>query len=96
MRSKPRWFGDKFPLTYDVVENYHAHPAYIEALKASVLKHWQVHGRPDFTAGDVVVEKLLGSPGIIVLNHGDPIKTRRCSISTASGEYGQGFDPEMK
>lgn len=30
-----------------LVKHYHDHPRYIEALKLSVLAHWQVHGRPD-------------------------------------------------
>ena len=30
-----------------MVKHYHDHPGYIEALKQSVLAHWQVHGRPD-------------------------------------------------
>lgn len=65
----------KLPLTYDVVENYHAHPAYIEALKASVLKHWQVHGRPDFTAGDVLLLSFHGLPERNV-QRGDPYQTQ--------------------
>jgi len=30
-----------------MVEGYHAHPAYIEALAASVRAHWQQHGEPE-------------------------------------------------
>ena len=28
------------------IRNYHDHPAYINALKESVLKFWKVNGRP--------------------------------------------------
>ncbi|QAU33604.1 ferrochelatase [Janthinobacterium sp. 17J80-10] len=30
-----------------LVKHYHDHEAYIEALKHSVLTHWEAHGRPD-------------------------------------------------
>jgi ferrochelatase len=30
-----------------LVKHYHDHPGYIEALRQSVLTHWQAHGRPD-------------------------------------------------
>jgi len=30
-----------------MVDSYHDHPAYIDALAASVRRHWQAHGRPD-------------------------------------------------
>jgi ferrochelatase len=30
-----------------LVKHYHDHPGYIEALRQSVLAHWQAHGRPD-------------------------------------------------
>ena len=30
-----------------LVRNYHDDPGYIEALRQSVQKHWQAHGRPD-------------------------------------------------
>jgi len=29
------------------INHYHDHPGYIDALKASVHKHWMAHGRPD-------------------------------------------------
>lgn len=62
---------DKLALTYDLIHDYHAHPAYIEALKASLLSHWRVHGRPDFAAGDAVLLSFHGLPERNVLR-GDP------------------------
>jgi len=30
-----------------LIKHYHDHPAYIEALRKSVLAHWEAHGKPD-------------------------------------------------
>jgi protoporphyrin/coproporphyrin ferrochelatase len=35
-----RWLPD-----LQLIADYHDHPGYIEALRASVVEHWQVHGR---------------------------------------------------
>ena len=40
-----------------VVRNYHDHPGYIKALRASVLAHWQANGR-----GDKLVMSFHGVP----------------------------------
>lgn len=48
------------------VRNYHDHPAYIEALRQSVLKHWQQSGRPE-----KLVMSFHGLPKAFLLR-GDP------------------------
>ncbi|MBC3931034.1 ferrochelatase [Undibacterium curvum] len=49
-----------------LVKNYHDHDAYIEALRQSVLKHWQTHGRPE-----KLVMSFHGLPKAFLLR-GDP------------------------
>ena len=62
-------------ITYDLVEDYHAHSGYIEALKASVINHWQARGRPDFASGDVLLLSFHGLPERNV-QRGDPYQTQ--------------------
>ncbi|MCH8620132.1 ferrochelatase [Undibacterium sp. TS12] len=49
-----------------LVKNYHDHDAYIQALKQSVLNHWQSHGRPE-----KLVMSFHGLPKAFLLR-GDP------------------------
>ena len=37
--------ADRLPAGMRMVRDFHAHPAYIAALAASVRRHWQAHGR---------------------------------------------------
>jgi ferrochelatase len=53
------------------VRGYHDHPAYIAALGKSVLKHWEINGRPDFAAGEKLVMSFHGVPKVH-LTKGDP------------------------
>lgn len=48
------------------IKNYHDHPAYIQALKASILKSWETHGRPE-----KLVMSFHGLPKAFLLR-GDP------------------------
>ncbi len=72
-----------------LVKHYHDHDAYIEALKRSVLAHWQAHGRPDR-----LVMSFHGVPRR-TLELGDPYhcechKTARLlatQLGLAEGEY---------
>ena len=68
---KAAMIQNKSSLTYDLVEDYHTHPAYIKALKTSVLNHWQAHGRPNFSEGDVLLLSFHGLPERNV-QRGDP------------------------
>ncbi len=52
------------------VRSFHDHPAYIDAIAANVLAHWQRIGRPDF-ATDKLVITFHGVPKFH-LDHGDP------------------------
>ena len=49
-----------------MIKNYHDHEAYIEALKQSVLNHWQTHGRPE-----KLVMSFHGLPKAFLMR-GDP------------------------
>ena len=49
-----------------LVKNYHDHDAYIDALKQSVLQHWQSHGRPE-----KLVMSFHGLPKAFLMR-GDP------------------------
>ena len=49
-----------------MVKNYHDHGAYIEALKQSVLNHWQTYGRPE-----KLVMSFHGLPKAFLMR-GDP------------------------
>jgi len=49
-----------------LVKNYHDHEAYIEALKQSVLQHWQMNGKPE-----KLVMSFHGLPKAFLLR-GDP------------------------
>lgn len=48
------------------IKHYHDHPAYIQALKSSILKSWQDHGRPE-----KLVMSFHGLPKAFLLR-GDP------------------------
>jgi len=66
-----------------IVKHYHDHPAYIDALKKSVLAYWEKHGRPD-----KLVMSFHGVPKRTLLK-GDPYhcechKTARL-LATALG-----------
>ena len=49
-----------------MIKHYHDHEAYIEALKQSVLNHWQTHGRPE-----KLVMSFHGLPKTFLMR-GDP------------------------
>ena len=49
-----------------MIKHYHDHEAYIEALKQSVLNHWQTHGRPE-----KLVMSFHGLPKAFLMR-GDP------------------------
>ncbi|WP_338926421.1 ferrochelatase [Mycetohabitans endofungorum] len=53
------------------IKHYADYPAYIEALASQVLRYWQQHGRPDFTAGDRLLLSFHGVPKR-TLDLGDP------------------------
>lgn len=53
------------------IRSYHDHPAYIAALKASVLEHWRVNSKPNFAAGEKLVMSFHGVPKVH-LTKGDP------------------------
>ncbi|WP_153101276.1 ferrochelatase [Paraburkholderia hayleyella] len=53
------------------VRHFSDHPAYIAALATQVQNYWQVHGRPDFAAGDKLVLSFHGVPKR-TLDLGDP------------------------
>ncbi len=65
-----RWLPD-----LQVVADYHDHPGYIEALRASIVAHWQAHGRTPHL--------LMSFHGIPerCCRHGDPYD-KRC-LATA-------------
>jgi ferrochelatase len=44
------------------VNHYHADARYIEALRRQVQRYWDIHGRPDFAAGDKVLFSFHGLP----------------------------------
>jgi ferrochelatase len=48
------------------IKHYHDHPAYIQALRTSVLQHWEQHGRPE-----KLVMSFHGLPEAF-LKRGDP------------------------
>jgi ferrochelatase len=76
------------------VRGYHDHPAYITALEKSVLKHWEINGRPDFATGEKLVMSFHGVPKVH-LTKGDPYhctcqKTARLlaeSLGLSKGQY---------
>lgn len=76
------------------VRGYHDHPAYIAALEKSVLKHWEINGRPDFTTGEKLVMSFHGVPKVH-LTKGDSYhctchKTARLlaeSLGLSKGQY---------
>ena len=53
------------------VRGYHDHPAYISALQKSVLKHWEINGKLNFSAGEKLVMSFHGVPKVH-LTKGDP------------------------
>jgi protoporphyrin/coproporphyrin ferrochelatase len=44
------------------VNHYHADARYIESLRRQVQRYWDIHGRPDFAAGDQVLFSFHGLP----------------------------------
>lgn len=60
-----------YSLDVAIVAPYYQHPSYIEALKQSVLIHWQMVGRPDFEAGERLLLSFHGLP-IRNIELGDP------------------------
>lgn len=54
-----------------MVKGYAEHPAYIAALAEQVARHWEMHGRPDFAAGDKLLLSFHGVPKRTV-QLGDP------------------------
>lgn len=53
------------------VKHYHDHPLYINALKSQVEQFWQMHGRPNFAAGEKLILSFHGVPKR-TLDMGDP------------------------
>ncbi|MCC7005439.1 MAG: ferrochelatase [Ottowia sp.] len=58
------------------ISDYHAHPAYIAALRAQVEDYWRVHGIPNFAAGDKLLLSFHGLPQRCI-TLGDPYE-RQC------------------
>jgi ferrochelatase len=59
------------PPSLRIIKHFHDHPLYIKALKAQVEDFWQLHGRPDFSAGEKLVMSFHGVPKR-TLDMGDP------------------------
>lgn len=57
------------------IHDYHRHPLYIDALAQSVRAHWQVHGLPDFVAGDKLLLSFHGLPQKLI-DRGDPYQAQ--------------------
>jgi protoporphyrin/coproporphyrin ferrochelatase len=53
------------------IRNYHDHPAYINALKQSVLDYWRINGKTQFDKGEKLVMSFHGVPKVH-LTKGDP------------------------
>ena len=53
------------------IRHYHDHPAYIAALAKSVLEHWRVNGKLNFSAREKLVMSFHGVPKVH-LTKGDP------------------------
>ncbi len=53
------------------IRNYHDHPAYISALKQSVLEYWRINGKAQFDQGEKLVMSFHGVPKVH-LTKGDP------------------------
>jgi ferrochelatase len=49
--------ADKLASDMRMIREFHAHPAYVEALAANVRRHWQAHGR-----GPVLIMSFHGLP----------------------------------
>lgn len=64
----------KYRLNVEVIASYYQHPSYINALKQSVLAHWQNVGQPDFVAGDRLLLSFHGLP-VKNIEHGDPYQS---------------------
>lgn len=65
---------NNYPLNVEIVAPYYQHSSYINALKQSILAHWQVVGRPDFAAGDRLLLSFHGLP-IRNIERGDPYQS---------------------
>jgi protoporphyrin/coproporphyrin ferrochelatase len=53
------------------IRNYHDHPAYISALKQSVLDYWRINSKTQFDKGEKLVMSFHGVPKVH-LTKGDP------------------------
>ena len=53
------------------IRSYHDHPAYINALKQSVLEYWRINGKLRFDKGEKLVMSFHGVPKVH-LTKGDP------------------------
>ncbi|MDX1669379.1 MAG: ferrochelatase [Limnobacter sp.] len=53
------------------IKHYHDHPAYIHALAENVRRHWEQTGRPNFSAGALLLMSFHGVPERTLLR-GDP------------------------
>jgi ferrochelatase len=69
-RSTTESVRDVLPRDVPMVEEFHAHPAYIGALAASVRRQWAAHGR-----GELLVMSFHGIPKRSV-ERGDPYETQ--------------------
>lgn len=54
-----------------MVKNFYNHPAYIHALHAQIENYWQIHGQPNFAAGDKLILSFHGLP-VRSIAQGDP------------------------
>lgn len=58
-----RWIlGARDQMEMRTVRSFPDTPVYIEALAAALERHWRVHGRPDFAAGDRLVTSFHSIP----------------------------------
>ena len=82
---------EKLALEVTTLAPYFDHPAYIDALKASVEAHWARVGRPDFAAGERVLLSFHGLP-IRNIKRGDPYQAQ-CEQTYALLTQALGLSP---
>ncbi|WP_371176970.1 ferrochelatase [Buchananella felis] len=67
------------------VRSFPTAPAYVEALAASLERHWREAGRPDFEAGERVIASFHAIPAAMH-NAGDPYRSECEATSAALAE----------
>ncbi|MDR1443056.1 MAG: ferrochelatase [Bifidobacteriaceae bacterium] len=72
-------------LEYSLVHSYPALPGYIEALALRAEEAWELHGRPDFAAGDKMLLSFHGIP-VSLDRAGDPYRGQCEETATALRE----------